>query len=155
MKGIPLQEVDLDFRLFSDASLLGWGAHLEPLSLTVRVSWGPRLFWSPYQQLEMAAVFLAIHFQSLLPNKCIMVALDNSMAVSYIKEWGDPLSVPLHDGFGFPVLMQCTEEETKSHQSMSHPWESERNRRQPVQAQSNPSRGMVFLMESLGLGGPR
>lgn len=89
LKGIPLEDPDPDFHLFSDASLSGWGAHLEPLGLTCQGSWDPEFLGLHINNLEMYAVFLALqHFHIHLPNKCIMVASDNSSVVSYLKKQG-------------------------------------------------------------------
>ncbi|CAG2228069.1 unnamed protein product [Mytilus edulis] len=59
--------------LFTDASNLGWGAYLEGLSVSG--------VWTP----EMKAVLLALsHFQSLLQNKSLVLATDNTTVVAYL-----------------------------------------------------------------------
>ncbi|MCG7867312.1 MAG: reverse transcriptase-like protein [Candidatus Thiodiazotropha taylori] len=87
--GIPLVDPEPDFHLFSDASLSGWGAHLEPLGLMVQGSWDQEFSGLHINNLEMSAVFLALkHFHNLLSNKCVMVASDNSSVVAYLKKQG-------------------------------------------------------------------
>ncbi|CAG2229494.1 unnamed protein product [Mytilus edulis] len=63
--------------LFTDASNLGWGAYLEGLS--VSGVWTLDLLKEHINILEMKAVLLALsHFQSLLQNKSLVLATDNT-----------------------------------------------------------------------------
>ncbi|CAG2235415.1 unnamed protein product [Mytilus edulis] len=73
--------------LFTDASNLGWGAYLEGLS--VSGVWTPDLLKEHINILEMKAVLLALsHFQSLLQNKSLVLATDNTTVVAYLRNQG-------------------------------------------------------------------
>ncbi|VDI47075.1 Hypothetical predicted protein [Mytilus galloprovincialis] len=69
--------------LFTDASNLGWGAYLEGLS--VSGVWTPDLLKEHINILEMKAVLLALsHFQSLLQNKSLVLATDNTTVFRHV-----------------------------------------------------------------------
>ncbi|CAG2251745.1 unnamed protein product [Mytilus edulis] len=73
--------------LFTDASNLGWRAYLEGLS--VSGVWTPDLLKEHINILEMKAVLLALsHFQSLLQNKSLVLATDNTTVVAYLRNQG-------------------------------------------------------------------
>ncbi|CAG2208129.1 unnamed protein product [Mytilus edulis] len=73
--------------LFTDASNLGWGAYLEGLS--VSGVWTPDLLKEHINILEMKAVLLELsHFQSLLQNKSLVLATDNTTVVAYLRNQG-------------------------------------------------------------------
>ena len=73
--------------LFTDASNLGWGAYLDGLS--VSGVWTPDLQKEHINFLEMKAVLLALsHFQSLLQNKSLIHASDNTTAIAYLQNQG-------------------------------------------------------------------
>ncbi|CAG2194790.1 unnamed protein product [Mytilus edulis] len=66
---------------------LGWGAYLEGLS--VSGVWTPDLLKEHINILEMKAVLLALsHFQSLLQNKSLVLATDNTTVVAYLRNQG-------------------------------------------------------------------
>ena len=70
--------------LFMDTSNLGWGAYLD--GLPVWGVWTPDLQKEHINFLEMKAVLLALsHFQSLLQNKALVLALDNTTVVAYLQ----------------------------------------------------------------------
>ncbi|VDI04282.1 Hypothetical predicted protein [Mytilus galloprovincialis] len=74
--------------LFTDASNLGWGAYLEGLS--VSGVWTPDLLKEHINILERKAVLLALsHFQSLLQNKSLVLATDNTTVVAYLRNQGE------------------------------------------------------------------
>ena len=74
--------------LFTDASLSGWGAHLEPAGLLASGTW-PQGHKSHINNLELRAVRLALEsFQDLVQGSAVMVASDNSTVVSYIRRQG-------------------------------------------------------------------
>ena len=74
-------------QIFIDASIEGWGAHLD--EHTARGTWslpGSKLH---INYLGLKAVFLALkEFQDLCSNKIVLVATDNTTEVSYINKRG-------------------------------------------------------------------
>ncbi|CAG2248579.1 unnamed protein product [Mytilus edulis] len=73
--------------LFTDACNYGWGAYLEGLS--VSGVWTLDLLKEHINILEMKAVLLALsHFQSLLQNKSLVLATDNTTVVAYLRNQG-------------------------------------------------------------------
>ena len=94
-KGVPLQEPKPDFHIFTDASHVGWGAHIEPLGLLKQGLWCKEDKELHINNLEMKAVFLALHHWSLQINGCcVMIASDNTTVVSYLKRQGGPIRHP-------------------------------------------------------------
>lgn len=84
---VPLHPPVPDIHLFTDASLIGWGAHLED-----QVASGK---WSMYWRhchintLELRAVFLALkQFVSVVEGRCVLVATDNTTVASYVNKEG-------------------------------------------------------------------
>ena len=77
--GVSLAQVSPDLDFWSDASDVGWGAHLG--SLTASGLWGT----------EHAALSIKeglLHFSSSLVEKNVAVFCDNSTAVSYLRKEG-------------------------------------------------------------------
>ncbi|XP_071123791.1 uncharacterized protein [Mytilus edulis] len=73
--------------LFTDGSNLGCAAYLEGLS--VSGVWTLDLLKEHINILEMKAVLLALsHFQSLLQNKYLVLATDNTTVVAYLRNQG-------------------------------------------------------------------
>ena len=82
--------------LITDARKVGWGAHLEPLSLTVSGMWSYQESLLHINNLEMRAAQLAVtHFKAHLQDWCMMLSTDNTSAVSYVQAQGDTLTLPL------------------------------------------------------------
>ena len=95
MKGVSLLVPVPSLTLYTDASNLGWGAFLEGHSVSGQ--------WSPAQQLEhinvleMTAVLLALqHFKSLLFQKPLVLATDNTTVVAYMRNQGGTHSFSLY-----------------------------------------------------------
>ena len=85
LTGQPLHPIKHALQIFTDASIEGWGAHLD--EHTARGTWS---------LLELKAVFLALkEFQNLCSNKIVLVATDNTTVVSYINKEGGKRSGPL------------------------------------------------------------
>jgi len=94
--GVPISLPDPSVTLLTDASLTGWGAHLEPIGLLFQGIWTSTEQQLHINNLELKAVFLAI--QRSLPQVrglCVMVASDNSTVVSYIRRQGGTHSISL------------------------------------------------------------
>ena len=87
--GVPISMSQPSLFLFTDASLEGWGAHLEPLGLLCSGTWDSPGPLPHINILEMRAVILALtEFQSHLRNRSVMLSTDNSTVVAYIHKQG-------------------------------------------------------------------
>ena len=94
--GVPLVPPTPSLFLITDASLSGWGAHLEPLGLMTSGSWSPMESQLHINNLELRAVRLAItHFRDQIRNCCVLVSTDNTTVVSYILKQGGTHSTSL------------------------------------------------------------
>ena len=102
----PLHPIKHALQIFIDASIEGWGTHLN--EHTARGMWslpGSKLH---INYLELKAVFLALkEFQDLCLNKIVLVATDNTTVVSYIKKEGGKRSGPLCAPL-WRILTWCT-----------------------------------------------
>ena len=91
---VSLHAEEHNLLLFTDASIKGWGAHLE--DLTVSGLWSDREANLHINILELKAVFLAIRsFQTHLLNKRVLVASDNSTVVAYLNKQGGTHSLEM------------------------------------------------------------
>ena len=87
MRGQLLSSPAPNQTLFTDASNLDWGAYLD--GLPVSGVWTPDLQMEHINFLEMKAVLLALsHFQSILQNKSLVLASDNTTAIAYSQNQG-------------------------------------------------------------------
>ena len=80
--GQPLHPLKHALQIFTDASKEGWGAHLD--EHTARGTWS-----LPESKLhmELKAVFLALkEFRTLVLNKTVLIATDNTTVVAYINK---------------------------------------------------------------------
>jgi hypothetical protein len=95
MSGVPLVYPEPQIEVFTDASLFGWGAHVQ--QQTVSGVWTEAQSLLHINILEMEAVRLALlHFKQLLVNKVVLVATDNTTVVSYINRQGGTHSDSLY-----------------------------------------------------------
>ena len=92
--GVPLVTPTPRLQLFTDASSVGWGAHVEDLSAAG--------VWSTEQSLlhvnflEMEAVRLALRaFQSFLQQKAVLLCTDNTTVACYLNKQGGARSMTL------------------------------------------------------------
>ena len=85
--GVSLQQVSPDLDFWSDASDVGWGAHLGLLIASGLWSLEERLLSINAREL-LAVRRGLLHFQSSLVGRTISVFCDNSTAVSYIHKEG-------------------------------------------------------------------
>ena len=89
IQGVPIKSPPHAHPLFTDASVSGWGAHLEPEGLLCDGVWTPDESQLHINILEMKAILLALkQCQDILANSSIMVATDNSSVVAYIRKEG-------------------------------------------------------------------
>ena len=85
--GIPLSTPPPDLMLFTDASLQGWGAHLDDLQAAGL--WSSQDKELHINMLELKAVWLGLqHFQGILDGKVVVSMCDNATVVAHIKNQG-------------------------------------------------------------------
>ena len=85
--GVSLAQVSPDLDFWSDASDMGWGAHLG--SLTASVLWDLDQGSLSINARELLAIREGLqHFESSLAGKNVSVFRDNCMAVSYLRKEG-------------------------------------------------------------------
>ena len=95
MIGASLSPFNPQVTMYSDASLSGWGAHLD--SLTASDSWPPRYRSYAINWLELKAIHLALgHFLPQLRDHHVLWMCDNRTAVAYINKQGGTRSQSLY-----------------------------------------------------------
>ena len=94
LKGADLHPQEHNVQVFTDASNVGWGTHLNQDSI--------KGLWSDLEKSlhinisELKAVFLALkHFRLQCQNQTVLVATDNSTVVAYINKQGQTHSVEM------------------------------------------------------------
>ncbi|KAK7103606.1 hypothetical protein V1264_018474 [Littorina saxatilis] len=93
-QGVPIALPPPEMHLFSDASLQGWGAHLD--GSTTSGLWTPAQRLLHINLLELEAVFLGLlNFVSLLQGKHVLVHMDNTTVAAYLNKQGGSRSLPL------------------------------------------------------------
>ena len=96
-EGVRLSPQVAGLQLITDASQVGWGAHLEPLGLMTSGCWSQQESLLHINNLEMRAAFLAVqHFQDSLRSQCVLISSDNTTVVTYIKKQGGTHSQSLY-----------------------------------------------------------
>ena len=99
-KGIKLQPQAPDVQLFTDASTVGWGAHIGQAQASGQ--WPPSLLDHHINYLELLAVLLGLQqFESLVTGHHVIAMSDNTTVVGLIKNQG---------GTHSKVLFELTEE---------------------------------------------
>ena len=74
---------------YTDASHYGWGAHLEPTTLSFHGRWTENQSQLYINMLEMMAIRLALkQAKTFIHHSCIMISTDNTTVVSYINKQG-------------------------------------------------------------------
>ena len=82
--GVPIQDPPPDLELFTDASLLGWGAHMG--SLTAHGVWTEEQQVLHINMLELEAVALAMNsFLASLHGYRVLVLTDSTKVASYLN----------------------------------------------------------------------
>ena len=96
-EGFPLRPPSPSVNLITDASLHGWGAHVEPRALIAQGVWSLQESQLHINNLEMIAVIRAItQFQDVLRNHAVLLSTDNATVVSYIRKQGGTHSRSLY-----------------------------------------------------------
>ena len=85
-QGIPLKIDPPSHTIFTDASLLGWGAHVEPEGLLFHGLWTEDQSRLHINVLEMKAIFLSLSPAAhKVKNSTVFVSTDNTTVVAYIR----------------------------------------------------------------------
>ena len=88
-QGIPLRIDPPSHTIFTDASLSGWEAHVEPEGLLFHVVWSEDQSRLHINVLEMKAFFLslspAVH---KVKNSIVLMSTDSTTVVAYIRHQG-------------------------------------------------------------------
>ena len=144
--GQPLHPLKHALLIFTDASNEGWGAHLD--DHTARGTWSLPESKLHINHLELKAVFLALkEFRTLVCNKTVLIATDNTTVVAYIKKrGGDEVGVTVCPTVENPVLVHQT---AGNPQSTSHPRPGERDSRQAIQTWPDHSNRVVTSSSSV------
>jgi hypothetical protein len=94
MAGVPIRTVPPQFQVFSDASLKGWGGHLD--GMEAQGVWTVSETKFHINVLEMLAVWRVLQaFVQTLVGSQVMVASDNTTTVAYIRRQGGTRSSSL------------------------------------------------------------
>ena len=144
--GQPLHPLKHALQIFTDASKEGWGAHLD--EHTARGTWSLPESKLHINHLELKAVFLALkEFQTLVFNKTVLVATDNTTVVAYInKQRGDEIGLSVCPTMENSVLVH---QAASNPQGTSHPRPAERDSRQAIQAWPDHSNRVVTSSSSV------
>ena len=144
--GQPLHPLKHALQIFTDASKEGWGAHLD--EHTARGQWSLPESKLHINHLELKAVFLALkEFQTLVFNKTVLVATDNTTVVAYInKQRGDEIGLSVCPTVENSVLVH---QAASNPQGTSHPRPAERDSRQAIQAWPDHSNRVVTSSSSV------
>ena len=87
--GTSIHPPDPKFFLYTDASHYGWGAYLEPTTLSFHGRWTENQSQLHINMLEMMAIRLALkQAKTFIHHSCIMISTDNTTVVSYINKQG-------------------------------------------------------------------
>ena len=146
LRGQPLHPLKHALQIFTDASKEGWGAHLD--EHTARGTWSLPESKFHINHLELKAVFLALkEFRTLVSNKTVLIATDNTTVVAYInKEGGVEIGLPVCPTVENTVLVY---QATSNTQGTSHPRPAERDSRQAIQAWPDHSNRVVTSSRSV------
>ena len=86
-QGVPIISAPPDLRLFTDASTVGWGAHLDDLQTSGL--WSLNESQLHINNLELLTVLLSLRtFQSAVQGHHVLVMTDNTTVVGQIKNQG-------------------------------------------------------------------
>ena len=94
-QGTSIQTSLPELTLFTDASLVGWGAHLD--NLQAQGTWSSSQSLLHINNLELLAVILALQeFQSTVQNKHVLLMTDNTTVIGNVKNQGGTHSWELY-----------------------------------------------------------
>ena len=106
-QGILLKIDPPSYTIFTDASLSGWGAHVEPGGLLFHGVWTQDKSRLHINVLEMQAIFLSLSRAAhKVKNSTVLVSTDNTTVVAYIRREGGTHSTELSEE-AWNVLNLC------------------------------------------------
>ena len=106
-QGIPLKIDPPSHTIFTDASLSGWGAHVEPEGLLFHGVWTEDQSLLCINVLEMKAIFLSLSRAAhKVKNSTVLVSTNNTTVVAYIRRQGGTHSTELSEE-AWNVLNLC------------------------------------------------
>ena len=127
--GTSIHPPDPKFFLYTDASHYGWGAHLEPTTLSFHGRWTENQSQLHINMLEMMAIRLALkQAKTFIHHSCIMISTDNTTVVSYINKQGGTHSPNLCVEVW--KILNCGTRH--SYESTSHPRQIQHSCRPPL-----------------------
>ena len=109
IQGVLLKPVQETHTLFTDASVSGWGAYLEPEGLLFHGVWTNDQSQLHINVLEMMAISMALErAHRVIYNTTVMIATYNASVVSYIIKLGgrgDSFPNLVCGGLGPPIVV--------------------------------------------------
>lgn len=94
LQGVRITDPLPQVFLYTDASCMGWGGHLE--SLNASGMWSQAQLGWHINRLELEAVFLSLQaFQPAVEGKSVRLFTDNTTVAFYINKQGGARSAPL------------------------------------------------------------
>ena len=98
LQGVPMKADPPSHHIFSDASLTGWGSHLEPEGLLYHGVWSKTQSRLHINILEMMAISLTLRRAlQFIKNSTVLISTDNTTVVAYLnRQGGDTFTRPLH-----------------------------------------------------------
>ena len=106
-QGITLKIDPPSHTIFTDASLSGWGAYVEPEGLLFHGVWTEDQSWLHINVLEMKANFLSLTLAvHKVKNSTVLVSTDNTTVVAYIRHQGGTHSPDLSEEV-WNILILC------------------------------------------------
>ncbi|MBV2113508.1 MAG: reverse transcriptase-like protein [Candidatus Thiodiazotropha sp. (ex Ctena orbiculata)] len=89
LSGVPIKIPTHTHQLFTDASVTGWGAHLEPEGILLHGIWNQFQREFHINLLELMAISIALKFaHPHIINSTVLICTDNTTVVSYIRKQG-------------------------------------------------------------------
>ena len=105
MTGVPFQPPAPELTIFTDSSLIGYGATLGTQHFSG--TWSAEQSKMHINYLEMLSLYLAIlHFQDQLRGKSVLAASDNTTVVCFVNKNSGTRSKVLHD-LTYKLLHWC------------------------------------------------
>ena len=95
-QGVPLRINPPSHTIFTDASLSGWGSHVEPEGLLFHGVWTEAQSQLHINMLEMMAISMALkEALHTIKNSTVLVSEDNTTVVAYLRKQGGTRSPDL------------------------------------------------------------
>ena len=125
--GTTIHPPDPKVFLYMDASHFGWGAHLEPMTLSFHGCWTEDQSQLNINMLEMMVIRLALKQAiTFIHHSCIMISKDNTTVVSYINRQGGTHSPNLC------VEKKVREKSRECHNHKPQPFPDTKRKRKPT-----------------------